>query len=195
MPAGASATESPPPVILRGEDDEAVFEIKVTGREFGRRPMGRLLPVERVHAMATNAGAVRMRCGSIMVDEFGRNNRIETPAGPLVGTGRTKLAIIPVAAPRASLRLGKAAHRADRAAVRPGFQNPFCSSGPNQPSPCTGASPPCGLWPTSRSDFVSAVTLPSHQATSAAPRKRKCTVGDGRHSVGPSPKSQKGGSQ
>ena len=75
VPAAVSATESSLAVILRGEDQKTVFEVKIAGGDFSRWTTRSHLSVESVHALRTNTGFVPMRFGNTG-DEFRRNNNV-----------------------------------------------------------------------------------------------------------------------
>lgn len=111
MTAAAAATESPFHVILSGEDNNVVFEIKVSGREFSRGPLRSMLQLEVGHAVMTDADLVPMNLGNLG-DELRRNDNIEAPATLLVGTIGTELAPVWTTAKRALRELEYFSHTA-----------------------------------------------------------------------------------
>ena len=109
MPAAASATEPPPPVILSGEDHDAAFEIKISRRELGHGLLRGLTAVEGVHAATTDADLFSMGFSDTR-KKLRRNDNIVAPARPLVGISRTKLTLVRTTTKRAPRRLEYFSH-------------------------------------------------------------------------------------
>lgn len=92
MPATAAATVSPFLVIPSGEDHDAVFKIKITGRKFGYGLLRGMISGEGVQTFATDTDLIPKGFRT-MREKLRGNDHTVAPARAMVGPSGTKMTL------------------------------------------------------------------------------------------------------